>query len=230
MDSSERKRAIAAEAVMRTAELIGETFIEGLVRSYRERIPVSEIAKTLQQKDGGLSDISLGIVASAIRVRLRELVPLEERKAIEFEHRSAHAKTLLKQGKGLASLTEADRSRFGRMGGEESGRMAYGEGRGIFGLSVEALRSNAKKGGAASHLAQGNIPWALQGTDESNNMNELDLCLYLATLPEFKCEYGRNKGRVNNQKIADELNKIFHGGKAVRTASHVNLRRSKVKQ
>ena len=213
-EDGHQKRAVAAEIIRRTADAVTDaTLIDDWIRRYREKMPVKDIAQAaLDSAPDTLSSLPLDLVAGVVRTKIRELVPLEERKEIEAYHRR----------KGQESTHVMQRT---RAGGKKSGQLHLERGTGFFGLDSGTKEKNASAGGVAFHIAMGHTPWS-PANQLSNGMSEHELCMHLPNSAQFQHKEGRTKGKPNNQAIADELNRIFHEGKPVRKARNVNVRRS----
>jgi hypothetical protein len=222
---SAQKKAVAAEIIRQTADaLTNEAIIEGWLKQYRGRIPIKEIAATALREDpDGFPGLSIPMISGVIRTKIREFVPLDVRREIEFYHRSKGQRGSYAGGRPSALTQETAKA-----GGTQSGNLHVARGTAIFGLSGNQRLENAKAGGVASHVAMGHTPWST-AKQESGGMSELELCMYLPTLAKFQHPNGKNKGNPNNRLIADELNRVFHAGECIRTASQVHARRSKEK-
>jgi len=131
-------------------------------------------------------------------------------------------------------IPKEERGRLGREhrqeNGRENGRETYENKLGIFGRTAEQMRKDGLKGyknglggrtteqhskdsreaGLKGNIAQGRTPWV------RGRKPEIEYAHALTFLPE----YGRGS-LVNNELIALELNKEFHGGEEVRTAKAV---------
>lgn len=226
LQNGDQRRAAAAEAIKRASDaLTAHAIINEWVAQYRRKMPIKEIVARALVKDPELfQDLSVALHAGVVRTKIRALVSVEERREIEFHHRSTGQAATYASGR--ANVLTPD---IAQLGGKKSGTQHLERRTGIFGLSQEQRRESARAGGAASHAAMGHIPW-LAATQESNDMSELDFCFYLANLDAFLHQKGKNRRTVDNQAIADELNRVFHANKPIRTASQVRIRRSTEKK
>ena len=100
------------------------------------------------------------------------------------------------------------------------GQKTFEQKTGIHVLSHEERSDFGKKGAQINTIEKGIIPWhgGPKVLKEGWKLDEGDYCLYLAT--RQKRESG--KLRRNTEQIADELNRVFHYGQAVRTADTVS--------
>lgn len=230
-NNRDRIKAIAAAKVIRIAQRITDpSLVQDIIRSYLELIPVNEIAQRLSEENPELfCDDPISFIAGAVRTKLREALDESQRKPIEFHHRSNHGKDVRNSKRGVHGFNETERVENARNAGRESAKRALERGDGIFALSAEKKTIYGQKGGRASHLARGHVPWAIEGCEASNGESELDFCIALSTDPEYSITQGGNLGSINAQKIAEKLNAVFHNGSAIRTARHVTVRLSKMK-
>lgn len=226
LQNGDQRRAAAAEAIKRASDALTDpAIIEDWVEQYRQRMPIKDIVARALEKDPELfQDLSVALHAGVVRAKIRALVSNEERRKIEFHHRSTGQAATYARGR--TSVLTPD---IAQLGGEKSGRQHFERGTGMFGLSEEKRRESARAGGAASHAAMGHIPW-FPANQENEDMSELDFCFHLASLDTFQHKKGKNRGTVDNQAIADELNRVFHANKPIRTASQVRVRRGTEKK
>jgi|GEM_PF-4050011 len=223
----ERIRAIAAQKVSQLAEKMNDPeLIQDCIRAYLRLVPVKEIAQEMKEKHPHLfQDESIGIIAGAIRVQLRENMEFDERKAVEFEHRSRKGKKHVDAKIGIFGVTEAEIKERAKKGGKATVERKIG----IFGFSDDEKKRTVEKARAASLAARGLIPWIEEGNEESNGLNELDYFLYLTKQPEFLHQSGTNKGKNDIQKIAHRLNVVFHNNEPVRKAKLLSMKILKLK-
>ena len=74
---------------------------------------------------------------------------------------------------------------------------------GLFGLTPRQRSQSAKK----SVVSRGLVPW---------EDKEIECALVLSKMDKF-----RNKSQINNKKIAEEINRLWHDGKKVRNNNAV---------
>lgn len=222
--SSPRARAIIViKKLVPKLEKLGLT--EQIAKAYLAGIPVDTITKQITEERPDHFLNNLKILAGAVRIIIRKTLNEEERKAIEFQHRSHHGYEIAKAGLGIGSLSPEEHSENARKGGVIGGKKNYDNKIGIFGLSKEERISNARKGAFASLKSTGKISWQREIFEEITDLNEHDYCIYLSNQSDFLRPAGKSMaGRPDSKKIADELNKIFHNGAKIRKASQVRIR------
>ncbi|MBN2306769.1 hypothetical protein JXD20_02185 [Candidatus Peregrinibacteria bacterium] len=144
------------------------------------------------------------------------------------------------QGTGFYGMTTEER--------RETARRNKEKGVGIFGLTSEELSANAKKAmamGVGLHgmtfeqrselgkrnwrndllrqatLAKGLVPWENYKFDPETGLDECSYLLDLADQPDFILHQGKHRKRLDFEKIAATLNKVFHDGSEIRYVSSV---------
>ncbi|MEK6846538.1 MAG: hypothetical protein AABY16_00015 [Nanoarchaeota archaeon] len=84
------------------------------------------------------------------------LIPEEERKELETEHKFEWGKIIgsrtYEQRKGVHARTKEEMIKHGRMGGKIGGSKSYGEGKGVHGMTTEQKEEASSKGGQISYL------------------------------------------------------------------------------
>lgn len=132
----------------------------------------------------------------------------EERHKVNGSFRGSE---LLKEGKGLYKQTKEEWTENSRKGGNT----AYKQQKGLFSQTPEEWIRTRVKGGISSIKSKGFTPFSLEETIHIFNLSE-------------KREYQRSS-KINNQKIAEEINKKFHREKKVRTPGSIANHRCKYK-
>ena len=148
------------------------------------------------------------------------MTPKQKRAASKMGGRTAY-----EEGRGFHVMIPKEKKETAKMGGNKS----YKEGKGIFGRTKEKISRNNREGGKRSYhlgkgahaltptekeatgrlsaIKRGFVPWIDEETREAYE---------LALLPVHR------RGKlVNAEKIAEELNKKYHGERCVRTASAI---------
>lgn len=127
------------------------------------------------------------------------LLSREEREQLGKEHKSEACLRLYEEEKGIHALTREERRENGRIGGGRT----YERKKGIHALTPEQLAEASRK----SMIVKGITPWS---EDEKKEAYELSL------LPEY-----RVSSRIDPRRIAEELNKKYHGNCNVRRVNSV---------
>ena len=124
---------------------------------------------------------------------------------------SVQGSRLVREKKGLYKHTEAEWTEISRKGGNTT----YEQQKGLFSQTDEEWSRTRIKGGIALVESKGFTPFNPEET------------IYIFNLAS-KREYQR-LSKVNNQKIAEEVNKTFHDGKETRTPESIANHRHKYK-
>lgn len=117
-------------------------------------------------------------------------------------------KMLKQTGRGIFSISKAERERIGRA----SGLAQYAKGLGIHSQTREEKRESGRLG----ITAKGKIPWS----DE-----EIRYVIQLSTNPDY-----RRKTRIHAQRIYRGVNETHHQGKEVRSPRDITKLLSDVKR
>ena len=140
------------------------------------------------------------------------LIPEEERKEIEMEHKTEGGRKTYEERKGVHGRTPEQMSIDGR----KAGRKTYEEGKGIHGRTLEQMSIDGHKGSRKGIIARGFTPW----TNE-----ETEFAYQLSQQPEYQ-----RKTQINNQLIALELNIQYHNCEEVRTKMAINQNLSRYRK
>ncbi|PIR55357.1 hypothetical protein COU74_01430 [Candidatus Peregrinibacteria bacterium CG10_big_fil_rev_8_21_14_0_10_36_19] len=152
--------------------------------------------------------------------------------AMTFEERSELARRNMADGKGVTAQSTEELRVIGKRVHQEGkgihgltheehvahGQKSYEMGAGIHGLSATEKKAASQK----AIISRGQIPWENHIFDPETGLDEHHYCLQLLSDPKFQIQRG-DKNLTNLQAIADELNRIFHGGKTVRTRKGISM-------
>lgn len=153
------------------------------------------------------------VVQNAVNIALRRLITDPEERAeinqrIAVKRGEEAAKKCEATKTGLYALTTEDRA--------EGGRKLYRDKGGVHAKSSDELKEYSR----AAVLKRGQVPWHDNAVEITTKLDEYNYCWKLLADPNFKKKH-MGILTVDLQKIADELNIIFHCGEPVRTRSAI---------
>jgi general stress protein YciG len=186
-------------AIIGSAGLFSEKPYNGLIEdpSEAERLGLEHMIERGRIAGHTTHEQGLGIHA-----RKPEQMSIDGRKGGRISGRIT-GRTTHEQGLGIHAQTPEEKREIGRKGGHTT----HEQGLGIYARTPEQMSIDGTKGGQASAKSKGLVPF---GEDELNDAYQL------SQLPEYqKREYQKN--RINNELLAQELNRKYHEGKPIRT-------------
>jgi hypothetical protein len=135
-----------------------------------------------------------------------------ERESLALAHNRETGEELYKQKNGIHALTQEQKAEAGRKGGLIRGPLSYRLRIGCHALPPEVLREHCRKiaplgaraGTTASLAARGLVPYE---PATSGRIAEIEFAFRLAADPRYLGPI-----RANFRRIAEEINKVFHGG------------------
>ena len=166
----------------------------GIADDYRAGRTHNEILEEygLSERYGVTKNVAIG----AVRCALYGLIPENELRELETEHRLMSGQKVYEEGLGIHAQTHEEWVENRRRGGLSAGQKSYEEDLGIFSLTPDQLTEAGRK----SALARGFTPWS----DE-----EKSYILASRTDPEYSHKKGPNKGRPDYRRISSELKSRF---------------------
>jgi hypothetical protein len=152
--------------------------------------------------------------------------------AMTFEERSELARRNMAEGKGVTAQSAEELREIGKRVHEQEkgihglthkehvahGKKSHEMGVGIHGLSPEEKKTASQK----AAISRGQVPWENHTFDPETGLDEHHYCLQLLANPKFQIQRG-NKTLTRLTAIAQELNRVFHEGRQVRTKKGISM-------
>jgi hypothetical protein len=133
------------------------------------------------------------------------------------KHNSESSQKLRKDKKGMFGLSEKEKSKLCSVAGKAGGKEAKKLNLGIHGRNSKQKYED----GCLGAMACGFTPWVKTGNMLPNGIiveiSEKDFCYWLSKQPEY-----RSGKRTLNQKIAETVNKVYHGGVCIRNSNAIH--------
>ncbi|PIZ76355.1 hypothetical protein COY05_01470 [Candidatus Peregrinibacteria bacterium CG_4_10_14_0_2_um_filter_38_24] len=152
--------------------------------------------------------------------------------AMTFKERSELARRNMADRKGVTALSTEELREIGKRVHEERkgihaltheehvahGKKSHAIGAGIHSLSPEEKKIASQK----AAISRGQVPWENHTFDPETGLDEHHYCLRLLADPKFQIQRD-NKTLTRLTAIAQELNRVFHEGRQVRTKKGISM-------
>ncbi|MBI2112906.1 hypothetical protein HYT52_05190 [Candidatus Woesearchaeota archaeon] len=200
---SNQNREGARRLSVRLAEELLESNPE-IARLYEPGVTLVQIATS----QGLIPDYTFKVAEGALRIVVRSVLGEERAREIAAANVDLGRRSLYAEGRGIFSPEEQEKcSERGKRGGKTAGTLSREKRIGIHGLDLEERSQFSSKGGRASALAKGQVPYTLEEIQDTIAMRENS---------SYWHQSGRSEGKPNWALIESEINKRYHQGEEVR--------------
>jgi len=195
------------EGARRLSARLAEDLIEsnpGIAHLYMPGVTLVQIA-TSQGLD---RDYTLRVADSALRIVVRSVLGEERAREIAAANVDLGRRVLYDEGRGIFSPEQQGKcSERGKKGGRTAGTLSRENRIGIHGLDLEERSQFSSKGGRASALAKGQVPYTPEEIQDTIEMREN---------PLYWHHSGRSRGKPDWALIESKINQRYHQGEEVR--------------